>query len=250
MLTTRDEVIEATGLEKRFGAVEAVRGIDLEVRRGEIFGFLGPNGAGKSTTINILCTLLRPTAGRASVAGYDVVRQPNEVRSRLGLVFQDPSLDLQLTARENLAFHAVLYRVPAAERAARIAQVLEMVQLADRADSTVMTYSGGMKRRLEIARGMLHTPEVLFLDEPTIGLDTQTRRHIWGYLNELPERGVTIFMTTHYMEEAEYCHRLALMHQGRFIALGAPEDLKRDRGLASMEEVFVAAIEAEEAKSR
>jgi ABC-2 type transport system ATP-binding protein len=219
-------VIEARGLEKRFGSVEAVRGIDLEVRRGEIFGFLGPNGAGKSTTINILCTLLRPTAGSASVAGYDVVRQPNEVRSRLGLVFQDPSLDVQLTARENLAFHAVLYGVPAAERARRIADVLEMVQLTDRADSMVLTYSGGMKRRLEIARGMLHTPEVLFLDEPTIGLDTQTRRHIWGYLNELPKRGVTIFMTTHYMEEAEYCDRIAIIDHGKIQAVDTPEKLK------------------------
>src|SRR5688572_29463999 len=153
-------VIEARSLEKRFGAIEAVRGIDLQVRRGEIFGFLGPNGAGKSTTINILCTLLKPTSGTASVAGFDVARQPNEVRQRLGLVFQDPSLDIQLTGRENLEFHAFLYRVPAAERAARIAGVLEMVQLTDRASSLVMTYSGGMKRRLEIARGMLHTPEV------------------------------------------------------------------------------------------
>ena len=220
-------VIEAKNLEKRFGAIEAVRGIDLEVRKGEIFGFLGPNGAGKSTTINILCTLLKPTSGTASVAGFDVARQPNEVRSRLGLVFQDPSLDIQLTARENLEFHAFLYRVPKAERAARINAVLEMVQLTDRAESLVMTYSGGMKRRLEIARGMLHTPEVLFLDEPTIGLDTQTRRHIWGYLNELPERnGVTIFMTTHYMEEAEYCDRIAIIDHGKIQAIGTPEELK------------------------
>jgi ABC-2 type transport system ATP-binding protein len=223
---TNPLVIEARGLEKRFGSIGAVRGIDLEVRRGEIFGFLGPNGAGKSTTINILCTLLRPTAGRASVAGFDVVTQANEVRSRLGLVFQDPSLDVQLTARENLEFHAVLYRVPAAQRATRIAEVLDMVQLTDRADSMVITYSGGMKRRLEIARGILHTPEVLFLDEPTIGLDTQTRRHIWGYLNELPERGVTIFMTTHYMEEAEYCDRIAIIDHGRIQAVDTPEKLK------------------------
>jgi len=218
--------IEARNLEKRFGAVEAVRGIDLEVRRGEIFGFLGPNGAGKSTTINILCTLLKPTSGAASVAGFDVARQPNDVRRRLGLVFQDPSLDIQLTARENLEFHAFLYRVPKAERARRIAEVLDMVQLADRAESLVMTYSGGMKRRLEIARGMLHTPEVLFLDEPTIGLDTQTRRHIWGYLNELPKRGVTIFMTTHYMEEAEFCDRIAIIDHGKIQAIGTPAELK------------------------
>jgi len=220
-------VIEAKGLEKRFGPIEAVRGIDLEVKRGEVFGFLGPNGAGKSTTINMLCTLLKPTGGYARVAGFDVATQPNDVRARLGLVFQDPSLDNQLTARENLEFHAFLYNVPAAERAERIDQVLEMVQLADRADSIVMTFSGGMKRRLEIARGMLHTPEVLFLDEPTIGLDTQTRRHIWGYLNDLPkQKSVTIFMTTHYMEEAEYCDRIAIIDHGVIQAIGTPEELK------------------------
>jgi len=220
-------VIETRGLEKRFGPIEAVRGIDLEVNRGEIFGFLGPNGAGKSTTINILCTLLKPTAGVAKVAGFDVARDANDVRARLGLVFQDPSLDIQLTARENLEFHAFLYNVPAAERRERIDQVLEMVQLTERAGSLVMTFSGGMKRRLEIARGMLHTPEVLFLDEPTIGLDTQTRRHIWGYLNDLPrEKGVTIFMTTHYMEEAEFCDRIAIIDHGRIQAVGTPEELK------------------------
>ncbi|HET9948530.1 MAG TPA: ATP-binding cassette domain-containing protein [Longimicrobiales bacterium] len=221
-------VIETRGLEKRFGSIEAVRGIDLEVRRGEIFGFLGPNGAGKSTTINILCTLARPSGGSASVAGFDVVEHPNEVRARLGLVFQDPSLDNQLTARENLEFHAFLYHVPTSVRRSRIDEVLEMVQLADRADSQVLQFSGGMKRRLEIARGMLHTPEVLFLDEPTIGLDTQTRRHIWGYLRELPRReGVTIFMTTHYMEEAELCDRIAIVDHGRIQAIGTPEELKR-----------------------
>jgi ABC-2 type transport system ATP-binding protein len=219
-------VIEARNLQKRFGDIEAVRGIDLQVRRGEIFGFLGPNGAGKSTTINILCTLLKPTSGTAHVAGFDVSSHPNEVRRRLGLVFQDPSLDIQLTGRENLEFHAFLYRVPKAERVKRITDVLEMVQLTDRAESLVMTYSGGMKRRLEIARGMLHTPEVLFLDEPTIGLDTQTRRHIWGYLNELPARGVTIFMTTHYMEEAEFCDRIAIIDHGKIQAIGTPEELK------------------------
>lgn len=220
-------VIEARGLEKHFGTIEAVRGIDLEVKRGEIFGFLGPNGAGKSTTINILCTLLKPTGGTAKVAGFDVAREPNKVRARLGLVFQDPSLDIQLTARENLEFHAFLYNVPSKERAQRIDEVLDMVQLSDRAESLVMTYSGGMKRRLEIARGMLHTPEVLFLDEPTIGLDTQTRRHIWGYLNDLPkQKDVTIFMTTHYMEEAEFCDRIAIIDHGEIQAIGTPEELK------------------------
>jgi ABC-2 type transport system ATP-binding protein len=224
---TRDSVIVARGLTKSFGEVEAVKGIDLDVRPGEIFGFLGPNGAGKSTTINILCTLLRPSGGRASVAGFDVDTQPAEVRARLGLVFQDPSLDGQLTARENLNFHAFLYSVPAAQRAQRIADVLAMVELTDRADSIVMTFSGGMRRRLEIARGMLHTPEVLFLDEPTIGLDPQTRRHIWSYLRGLREQaGVTLFMTTHYMDEAEECDRIAIIDGGRIVAQGTPDELK------------------------
>jgi ABC-2 type transport system ATP-binding protein len=220
-------VITATGLVKNFGPIEAVKGIDLDVRRGEIFGFLGPNGAGKSTTINILCTLLKPSAGTATVAGYDVASQPGEVRGAIGLVFQDPSLDANLTARENLAFHAFIYGVPGDERDARINEVLEMVELSDRAKSVVMTFSGGMKRRLEIARGMLHTPEVLFLDEPTIGLDPQTRRHIWSYLRKLrAEKGVTIFMTTHYMDEAEECDRIAIVDGGKIVALGTPTELK------------------------
>jgi ABC-2 type transport system ATP-binding protein len=219
--------IAVHALTKRFGTVEAVRGIDLDVRPGEIFGFLGPNGAGKSTTINILCTLMRATSGSASVAGIDVDRDPSGVRSRIGLVFQDPSLDQQLTARENLQFHAFVYDVPAAIRAERIAEVLEMVELSDRAETPVMTFSGGMRRRLEIARGMLHTPQVLFLDEPTIGLDPQTRQHIWRYLVDLPkQRGVTIFMTTHYMDEAEYCDRIAIIDHGEIQAIGTPDELK------------------------
>ena len=219
--------ISVRGLTKRFGAVEAVRGIDLEVHPGEIFGFLGPNGAGKSTTINILCTLMRATSGSASVAGIDVDADPSGVRSRIGLVFQDPSLDQQLTARENLQFHAFIYDVPAAIRTQRINEVLEMVELSDRADTPVLTFSGGMRRRLEIARGMLHTPQVLFLDEPTIGLDPQTRQHIWRYLVELPKRdGVTIFMTTHYMDEAEYCDRIAIIDHGEIQAIGTPDELK------------------------
>ncbi|MSR36299.1 MAG: ATP-binding cassette domain-containing protein [Gemmatimonadetes bacterium] len=220
-------VITTEQLVKRFGQVEAVRGIDLEVRPGEIFGFLGPNGAGKSTTINILCTLLRATSGRATVAGIDVANNPDGVRARIGLVFQDPSLDGQLTGRENLEFHAFVYHVPRAQRAPRIKAVLEMVDMADRADSMAATYSGGMKRRLEIARGILHTPEVLFLDEPTIGLDPQTRRGIWSYLRQLPEReGTTLFMTTHYMEEAESCDRIAIIDHGIIQAIGTPDELK------------------------
>src|SRR5205823_2996807 len=201
-----ETVIEAKGLIKKYGDLEAVAGIELEVRAGEIFGFLGPNGAGKSTTISMLCTLLTPTAGVARVAGIDVMRNPAAVRHRIGLVFQDPSLDDQLTGRENLEFHAFIYSVPAPDRRRRIDEMLELLQLSDRAGSTVKTYSGGMKRRLEIARGMLHHPQVLFLDEPTLGLDPQTRQTIWKHLNELRgNKGVTIFMTTHNMDEAEYC---------------------------------------------
>ena len=222
-----EAAIAAEQLVKRYGEIEAVRGIDLSVMRGEIFGFLGPNGAGKSTTISMLCTLLRPTGGRAAVAGLDVVREPGAVRAHIGLVFQDPSLDEQLTAKENLDFHAFLYDVPRTIRAQRIREVLEMVELADRANSKVTTFSGGMKRRLEIARGILHSPEVLFLDEPTRGLDPQTRSHIWDYLRELRRReGITIFMTTHYMDEAEFCDRIAIIDMGRIVALGTPDELK------------------------
>ena len=220
-------MIEAKGLVKKYGDLEAVAGIDLEVYGGEIFGFLGPNGAGKSTTISMLCTLLTPTAGIARVAGIDVVRDPAAVRQRIGLVFQDPSLDDQLTARENLEFHAFVYSVPAPDRRRRIDEMLNLLQLADRASSAVKTFSGGMKRRLEIARGMLHQPQVLFLDEPTIGLDPQTRKSIWTHLNELRDtKVVTIFMTTHYLDEAEYCERIAISDRGKSVALGTPDELK------------------------
>ncbi len=222
-----EPVVEVRGLVKTYGKVQAVRGIDLSVMPGEVFGFLGPNGAGKSTTISILCTLLRPTAGQALVAGIDVTRDPGGVRGRIGLVFQDPSLDDQLTARENLEFHAFLYNVPRAERRARIDGVLEMVELHERAGSQVRTFSGGMKRRLEIARGILHYPQVLFLDEPTLGLDPQTRNRIWEYLHDLRKReGITLFMTTHYMDEAELCDRIGIIDHGRIIAIGTPNELK------------------------
>jgi ABC-2 type transport system ATP-binding protein len=228
---TRDLVIEVTGLVKRYGTVEAVRGIDLAVRRGEIFGFLGPNGAGKSTTISVLCTLLKPTSGTARVAGLDVSRDPDGVRSRIGLVFQDPSLDIQLTARENLHFHAMVYGVPRAQRGERIVAALATVDLSDRADSLVTTFSGGMKRRLEIARGILHAPEVLFLDEPTSGLDPQTRANAWEHLGRIRDTtGLTIFMTTHYMEEAEFCDRIAIIDHGTIVALGTPDELKAQVG--------------------
>jgi ABC-2 type transport system ATP-binding protein len=224
-------VIEVRDLRKRFGPVEAVRGVTFSVAPGEVFGFLGPNGAGKTTTINILATLLAPSAGTAVLAGYDVVRQPLEVRRAIGIVFQDPSLDNRLTAELNLRFHAMLYGVPGRAARARIDRVLEMVGLADRRRSSVATFSGGMKRRLEIARALLHTPRVLFLDEPTIGLDLQTRRRIWEHVLELRrQEGVTIFMTTHYIEESEHCDRIAIIDHGEIIALDAPEALRRRVG--------------------
>ena len=226
-MSSSEAVIQASGLVKRYGQVEAVRGIDLAVGHGEIFGFLGPNGAGKSTTISILCTLLTPSAGSAKVAGIDVVQDPARVRQRIGLVFQDPSLDDVLTGRENLEFHAWLYGVPTSERRKRIDEMLALLQLTDRAGSQVRTYSGGMKRRLEIARGMLHQPQILFLDEPTLGLDPQTRQSIWTHLNELRDtKGITIFMTTHYMDEAEFCDRIAIIDRGKIVALGTPDELK------------------------
>jgi ABC-2 type transport system ATP-binding protein len=222
-----DPIIRVRGLVKRYGPIEAVAGIDLDVHRGEIFGFLGPNGAGKSTTISILCTLVAASAGTATVAGHDVARDPHTVRRSIGLIFQEPSLDDQLTGRENLQFHALVYGVPRAERRRRIDDALRTVDLVERADSPVRTFSGGMRRRLEIARGILHTPEVLFLDEPTQGLDPQTRASIWEHLRRLrAERGLTMFMTTHYMDEAEWCDRIAIIDHGRIVALGTPEELK------------------------
>ena len=222
-----DAAVSVRGLAKRFGDVEAVRGIDLDVARGGTFGFLGPNGAGKSTTIKLLCTLANPTGGTALVAGHDVLRERLEVRRRIGLVFQDTTLDVYFTAEENLRFHADLYGVPRAAFQARADEVLEMVGLADRRDRIVGTFSGGMKRRLEIARGLLHSPQVLFLDEPTVGLDPQTRASIWEYVRELQAReGVTIFMTTHYMDEAEYCDRIAIIDHGRLLVVDTPAALK------------------------
>jgi ABC-2 type transport system ATP-binding protein len=218
-------------LVKRFGDVEAVSGVDLTIDVGETFGFLGPNGAGKSTTINMLCTLLTPSAGRAEVAGFDVVRQRDDVRRNIGLVFQDTTLDGYLSAERNLRLHAELYGMPRAGVPERLHQVLEMVGLWDRRDHKVNTFSGGMKRRLEIARGLMHSPRVLFLDEPTIGLDPQTRRSIWTYIRELKQaEDITIFLTTHYMDEAEFCDRIAIMDHGTIIALDTPEALKASVG--------------------
>ncbi|MEQ1900693.1 MAG: ATP-binding cassette domain-containing protein [Devosia sp.] len=226
-----EAAIEVRGLVKSFKSVEAVRGIDLTVHAGETFGFLGPNGAGKSTTIKILCTLADATAGSAKVAGYDVATERDAVRRSIGLVFQEPTLDGYLTADQNLRFHGELYGVDRATAASRRKEVLDMVGLYERKDDLVQTFSGGMRRRLEIARGLLHSPRVLFLDEPTIGLDPQTRASIWQYLNELRKREeITVFVTTHYMDEAENCDRIAIIDQGKIVGLDTPAALKAGIG--------------------
>ena len=223
--------IEVRGLTKRYGEIEAVRGIDFDVASGEIFGFLGPNGAGKSTTISMLCTLVAPTGGSAIVAGHDVDRERDAVRRNIGLVFQDTTLDTYLTAEQNLRLHAELYGVPREAIAPRMQQVLEMVGLWERRRSPVATFSGGMKRRLEIARGLMHSPRVLFLDEPTVGLDPQTRSSIWAYIRQLKTaEDITIFLTTHYMDEAEFCDRIAIMDKGVIVVLDTPDALKASVG--------------------
>ena len=228
---TDEPAIEVRGLVKTFKTVEAVKGIDLSVRAGETFGFLGPNGAGKSTTIKILCTLADATAGSAKVAGFDVATERDAVRRSIGLVFQEPTLDGYLSAEQNLKFHGELYGVDRSTAAARRKDVLDMVGLYERKDDLVKNFSGGMRRRLEIARGLLHSPKVLFLDEPTIGLDPQTRASIWQYLGELHKREeITVFVTTHYMDEAENCDRIAIIDQGRIVALDTPEALKAGVG--------------------
>ena len=235
-------VVETRGLRKAYGKIEAVRGIDLEVQPGEIFGFLGPNGAGKTTTISILCTLVRKTAGEARVAGVEVDEDPAEIRRRIGLVFQDPSLDDQLTARENLELHGQIYGVPANVRRQRIDELLQVVELADRAKSLVRTFSGGMKRRLEIARGVLHHPQVLFLDEPTLGLDPQSRNQMWTHVQNLNQSdGVTVFLTTHYMDEADrVAHRIAIIDHGRIVAIGSSAELKQRTNTDSLEAAYLA----------
>jgi ABC-2 type transport system ATP-binding protein len=223
-----NSIIQVRELTKAYGDFLAVDAIEFDVHEGEIFGFLGPNGAGKTTTINMLATLLRPTRGTASLAGYDIRTHPNQVRQAIGMVFQDPSLDDRLTAAENLRFHAMLYHVPKRVFIERMERVLQVVGLSDRRDSLVRTFSGGMKRRLEIARGLLHYPKVLFLDEPTVGLDPQTRNAIWKHVRELrTEAGITVFMTTHYMDEAENCDRIAIIDHGKIQALDTPTALKR-----------------------
>lgn len=220
--------IETMGLTRRFNNITAVDDVNLTVDQGEIFGLLGPNGAGKSTFISMLCTILKPTSGTAKVEGYDIVSQASDVRRSIGIVFQDPSIDDKLTGMENMELHADLYNVPRDVMQSWIDEVLKLVELEDRASNFVNTYSGGMRRRLEIARSLIHYPKVLFLDEPTVGLDPQSRDHIWNYIKDLKEReNITIILTTHYMEEADkLCDRIAIIDKSKIIALDTPQNLK------------------------
>lgn len=222
--------IETFSLTKEFNGNKAVNSLSLQINQGEIFGLLGPNGAGKTTFISMLCTMLKPTHGTAKVNGFDVIKQQNDVRKSIGIVFQDPSLDNRLTGLENLEMHAGLYKVPKDERKKRLEEALNLVSLSDRARELVKNYSGGMKRRLEIARGLIHYPKILFLDEPTLGLDPQTREHIWEYIKALAKREkITIIVTTHYMEEADtLCDRVAIMDHGEIKVLDTPTNLKNN----------------------
>jgi ABC-2 type transport system ATP-binding protein len=227
-VTLLENAIETNELTKRFNALVAVDRLNISVEQGEVFGLLGPNGAGKTTTISMLCTILKPSSGSAKVNGFDVVKQDTQVRKSIGIVFQDPSIDDRLTGRENLYMHANLYGVPASEQKPRIDRVLKLVELDARADDLMRTYSGGMRRRLEIARGLIHYPKVLFLDEPTIGLDPQTREHIWMYIEDLRKaHEVTMILTTHYMDEADrLSDRIAIMDYGKIVASDTPAKLK------------------------
>ncbi len=245
------EVIETRELTKVFNGLVAVDRVTFSVKQGEIFGFLGPNGAGKTTTINMLTTLLLPTSGEAYVAGYDVVKQASQVRRRIGLVPQEIVLEGDLTARENLIFHGMLYGMSRAEVEEKIPELLELVDLKERADSKVRTFSGGMKRRLELVKVLVHEPEVIFLDEPTVGLDPQTRRKIWEYIQMLNrERGVTIFLTTHYMEEADYlCDRICIIDHGKILDIDTPQKLKDKIGEGDLIELEVSGSGEEFAKA-
>lgn len=234
-------MIEIKNVTKKYGNFTAVDDISLKVERGEVFAFLGPNGAGKSTTIKMLTTILRPTSGEIFLNEHNVKENPHNTRKSFGIVFQDPSLDNELTAYENMQFHAVLYGIKKDVYAPRIEKLLKLVEMWDKKDNYVKSFSGGMKRRLEIARGLLHTPTVLFLDEPTIGLDPQTRNHIWTYIQDLnKEESVTIFFTTHHMEEVErYGSKIAIIDHGKIIALGTPDEIRQKAGADSIEDAFI-----------
>jgi len=234
-------MIHALDLVKTFGDVRAVDGVTFRVSPGEIFAFLGPNGAGKTTTIQMLTTLLRPTSGSMTLDGVDPVARPLDARRSFGIVFQDPSLDNELTAYENMNLHGVLYHVPRRARVERIEKLLTLFELWDRRDAFVKTFSGGMKRRLEIARGFLHTPKILFMDEPTLGLDPQSRNQLWTHVRHLNEtEGVTVFLTTHYMDEAErVAQRIAIIDHGKIVAQGSTQQLKQQTGTDSLEQAFL-----------
>ena len=237
----KNNIIHIENLVKKFGESRAVDDISLDVRQGEIFAFLGPNGAGKTTTIKMLTTLLKPSAGKILIDGYDPTTKQHKARKVFGIVFQDPSLDEELTAYENMELHAVLYGVSRRVYQQRIKLLLGIVELWDRKDSLVKEFSGGMKRRLEIARGLVHHPKIIYLDEPTVGLDPQTRNHIWSYIQNLNKtENITVFLTTHYMEEAEkVADRIAIMDSGKIIAEGSVEDLKRQTRSDSLEDAFL-----------
>lgn len=235
-------MIRVENLVKKYGDFTAVNDISFEVDQGEVFAFLGPNGAGKTTTIKMLTTLLKPTSGMVEVDGLDPSISHHEVRKRFGIVFQDPSLDDELTAYENLELHCILYKVPRKTRKERIEKLLGLFELWERRDDPVKQFSGGMKRRLEIARGLLHTPKILFLDEPTLGLDPQTRNHLWAHVQKLNhEEQVTVFLTTHYMEEADrVAQRIAIIDHGKIVAQGTSEDLKTRTSTQTLEQAFLA----------
>ncbi len=239
---TDTNIISVSGLTKKFKDFVAVDNISFDVRRGEIFAFLGPNGAGKSTTIKMLTTLLQPTRGKVMINGSDPAKNKDAVRMSFGIVFQDPSLDSDLTALENMQYHAVLFKVPKEIRKRRVEELLRFVELWDRKNDMVKTFSGGMKRRLEVARGLLHQPRIMFLDVPTLGLDPQTRSHIWSYLKGISQKeDMTVFFTTHYMEEAEkVAQRIAIIDHGKIVAMGSANDLEKQTNTNSLEEAFIA----------